>query len=394
MSKIAINQEAIANRAYEHYQFGDGVTVTDHSGWEYTEPGNERSRTVYVETEPEDDGPAPRWKLTFTAIFAPQTDALIEAYARDDKGNEWGSMPVDQHLFELYSLWDEFSDVAVDEGAIETPFQHFPKGTPPEEIWRWFESQHSDFVVGEVQAGVRRVFGLGAPVTPIDPDDVAEWVGLHYGRNFEREPLAKQAEWTRRYAQAHGLQQVVANEETSVKDEISKVAASVRELSCPASVENGLLTLDDGSVIDLGAITDFLAGLAKQVMPSSNDAEHDLLAETIDSASALLASSGLSQFSVTRTSAAEKLDEGSMLVSVDGGVTFQPASQGVRIIYKDVFAPAEDEPGEFHINATPEGLIADLWVSREEHLDHNLATSSELLDDLVSRVLGDPVLER
>ena len=37
-----------------------------------------------------------------------------------------------------------------------------------------------------------------------DTDDVAEWVGLHYGRNFAAEPQAKQREWIERYALAHG----------------------------------------------------------------------------------------------------------------------------------------------------------------------------------------------
>lgn len=39
----------------------------------------------------------------------------------------------------------------------------------------------------------------------IDLDDVAEWVGLHYGRNFEREPENKRKEWVERYAEAHEL---------------------------------------------------------------------------------------------------------------------------------------------------------------------------------------------
>lgn len=41
----------------------------------------------------------------------------------------------------------------------------------------------------------------------IDMDDVAEWVGLHYGRNFDHESSAKRQEWVERYAQAHGLAQ-------------------------------------------------------------------------------------------------------------------------------------------------------------------------------------------
>lgn len=86
-----VDQAALADDAFSRYDFGEGVTVNDTSGWEYTTPGNERSRNVFVETEREDDGPAPCWKLTFTVRFDPITGALCEAYAIDCKGQIWGS---------------------------------------------------------------------------------------------------------------------------------------------------------------------------------------------------------------------------------------------------------------------------------------------------------------
>lgn len=39
----------------------------------------------------------------------------------------------------------------------------------------------------------------------IDLDDVAEWVGLHYGRDFYTESALKKREWILRYAEIHGL---------------------------------------------------------------------------------------------------------------------------------------------------------------------------------------------
>lgn len=78
-----------ANASFESYNFGDGVEVTDHGTWEYTTPGLERSRAVYVETPREDDGPAPRWKLNFTVRFNEAGD-VVEAYALDEKGQFWG----------------------------------------------------------------------------------------------------------------------------------------------------------------------------------------------------------------------------------------------------------------------------------------------------------------
>ncbi|MEQ6436238.1 hypothetical protein V8Z74_14585 [Comamonas sp. w2-DMI] len=81
-----------------------------------------------------------------------------------------------------------------------------------------------------------------------------------------------------------------------------------------------------------------------------------------------------------------------MLVSLDGGKTYFPASNGVRIIYKDVPVPGEDEPAELHLNASSEGVITDLWLSRKEHLDHNLGTSSAMVDDMIEQLIDDLVL--
>lgn len=86
---------AVADQAFAEYNFGEGVYVTDSSGWEYTTPGHERTRKVYVETDPEDDGPAPRWSLNFTVRFDPETCALSEVYAMDDKGQVWGHSAAD-----------------------------------------------------------------------------------------------------------------------------------------------------------------------------------------------------------------------------------------------------------------------------------------------------------
>jgi len=34
-------------------------------------------------------------------------------------------------------------------------------------------------------------------------DAIAEWVGQHYGKNFDKEPLAKKADWVERYRKSH-----------------------------------------------------------------------------------------------------------------------------------------------------------------------------------------------
>lgn len=89
----SVDQEATADRAFADYDFGSGVTVTDTGAWEYSTPGYERTRKVYVETEPEDDGPAPRSALNFTVRFDLKNGSLVEAYAIDRKGQIWGSLP-------------------------------------------------------------------------------------------------------------------------------------------------------------------------------------------------------------------------------------------------------------------------------------------------------------
>lgn len=66
---------------------------------------------------------------------------------------------------ELYSLWESFGEIPVatgdgelDEECLEEPFLHFPKGTHREEVWKWFETQHADFSVGEAMTA-----GTGKP---------------------------------------------------------------------------------------------------------------------------------------------------------------------------------------------------------------------------------------
>jgi hypothetical protein len=78
-----------------------------------------------------------------------------------------------------------------------------------------------------------------------------------------------------------------------------------------------------------------------------------------------------------------------MTVSTDGGSTYRPAPNGVRICYDNMLVPGEDEPGQLHITATTEGLITDVWVSHDDHLDHNIGTSSKPLDDIIEDLVND-----
>lgn len=79
--------------------------------------------------------------------------------------------------------------------------------------------------------------------------------------------------------------------------------------------------------------------------------------------------------------------EGALKFSPDGGVTWLGAPHGLLVNIEGALIPGEDERGLVSLNFTSEGLIKDIWVSREEDLDHNIATSSVLYEDLVSAMI-------
>lgn len=74
-------------------------------------------------------------------------------------------------------------------------------------------------------------------------------------------------------------------------------------------------------------------------------------------------------------------------ISLDGGCTWTTAPAGVRISMQDMDVPWEEEPGQLDFNFTHEGVITDVWVSRKEHLDHNIATNAQTYDDVMSDTL-------
>lgn len=61
----------------------------------------------------------------------------------------------------------------------------------------------------------------------------------------------------------------------------------------------------------------------------------------------------------------------------------------VRIAYECIDVPGEDGKGEVHVNCTGEGVIVDVWVTRDEPLDHNIGTRAELLTELVGELVED-----
>ena len=76
-----------------------------------------------------------------------------------------------------------------------------------------------------------------------------------------------------------------------------------------------------------------------------------------------------------------------MKVSFDNGETFIDAPQGILVIQELEQIPGEDGSGELHIHLTDEGIITDVWCSREEPLDHNLGTMSQTYNELAEQLI-------
>lgn len=95
-------------------------------------------------------------------------------------------------------------------GRLPTPYRvqweidAFNATTPREAAMEAFERMQ----VADTLATTFTVLGNDGSSTTVDlsePGDaeVAEWVGLHYARNFDAEPAAKKEEWRQRYREAH-----------------------------------------------------------------------------------------------------------------------------------------------------------------------------------------------
>lgn len=73
-----------------------------------------------------------------------------------------------------------------------------------------------------------------------------------------------------------------------------------------------------------------------------------------------------------------------MQVSLDGGLTWQDAKQGVYVTYDNLLIPGECDNGDLTIRLTHEGVIMDVWTD-----ESNIGTSSEMADEIVQRLVDD-----
>ncbi|WP_176043057.1 hypothetical protein [Burkholderia stabilis] len=100
-------------------------------------------------------------------------------------------------LSELDQLWSLLGDVPVtpDGQHLDAPFLHFVKGAETETVWRWFEAQNPQFIVGNVQQGVRLTDDVGQKLTETEYLFHVEGLGQEVWRVGSSEKSARDALW-------------------------------------------------------------------------------------------------------------------------------------------------------------------------------------------------------
>lgn len=91
-STLNDERDAVAQDALDDHDFGEDAVVGEMDGWERTIPGDEWTRTVYLESDQQDideDSTA----VTLRVVFRPGTAELSEVYHSDEGGNLHHSFP-------------------------------------------------------------------------------------------------------------------------------------------------------------------------------------------------------------------------------------------------------------------------------------------------------------
>jgi hypothetical protein len=92
-------------------------------------------------------------------------------------------------------------------------------------------------------------------------------------------------------------------------------------------------------------------------------------------------------------SSLSKRDQGEshILVSLDGGVNYSKASEGVRVIYPNLEVH-DDKDGELQINLTTEGFFKDLWSGdKGSSLDNLEGNTADSVDDMIFELAGEKI---
>lgn len=252
-AKLALERQSAADRQRQGYEFGTGVHVNDHDGWEYSTPGDFWSCSVYVEVQ------GVSQKLGFTIRFETGTANVLEAYAIDSTGNFLGKamLPEDDDelagstaVESLNALAKQVSDVALGKCFSATALK-----TAQAVLRELPSSAHADAGIEVLGKALQ-----GADYVHHELQDVA--LGLMRLSSGDA------------YCPLAALPQDVPTEpeQVQVKLTTSELLKLLLNANCSATVNSGKLTLEDGQIIDLSDIGSELHSLLNQ---------RQLLAETL-----------------------------------------------------------------------------------------------------------------
>lgn len=91
MNQLSLDQARhdVLEDVFGRFDFGD-VSVESRNGWEHVSPGSEYSCAVFLENEEGGNTEKVRLNVVFEDIHSTK---LKEAYAINDSGNIFGSLP-------------------------------------------------------------------------------------------------------------------------------------------------------------------------------------------------------------------------------------------------------------------------------------------------------------
>jgi len=79
-----------------------------------------------------------------------------------------------------------------------------------------------------------------------------------------------------------------------------------------------------------------------------------------------------------------------MKYSIDGGLTYLEAPEGLKVVVGCIASTdqSDEEMVDLHVNLTDEDVIYDVYASREESLDTLLGSSCDPFDDKVCEAIA------
>ncbi len=76
-----------------------------------------------------------------------------------------------------------------------------------------------------------------------------------------------------------------------------------------------------------------------------------------------------------------------MKIIFPDGTVLKPES--ATIVWENLDVPGENLGGKLHIKVNPDGIVRDVWVSRESGLDHNIGGDWATVYDLVHTLVEE-----